>query len=562
MNDPKNTPILLVVDDVPGNLQLLFRYLSRHGFRVLVADSAAKALQQIPQEPPDLILLDIMMPNMDGFEMCRILKADPRTVDIPVIFMTALTDTRSKVEGFEAGAVDYLTKPIQNAELIARVNTHLRLYRLQKQVAQQNRELQVILDNSPMGIAFLSHEQYFFRVNDKMGQLFGYAEEELRGSSLARLYPAEAEYEQFLQRAENALRSGGMYSSEQLLRHRDGRLLWCRVLEQAVDRGDPTKGLIWNVEDISERRAADEKMRLAQAVLETTTEGIMITDADNLIIDVNPAFTQITGYAREEVLSQTPTMFNSEYHDESFYQEMWENLKNNGRWRGEIWNRHKDGKVYPQYLSIAAVYGPDGKVIQHVAIFYDISQRKQYEALIEHQANYDALTDLPNRLLFMKRLAQAVGRALEDRARVALMFIDLDMFKEVNDTLGHAYGDLLLQAVAERLLACVRESDTVARLGGDEFTVILSEVHNPKHVTLIADKLLQQLSQSFELDGHEVRISGSIGITLAPDDAQDVETLLKYADSAMYKAKETGRNAYYVYAAESPSTLPDNETNS
>jgi diguanylate cyclase (GGDEF)-like protein/PAS domain S-box-containing protein len=538
---------ILVVDDVPDNLKVLFRYLSRHGFRVLVSEDAAKALEQIPYDMPDLILLDIMMPNMDGREMCRRLKANSLTREIPVIFMTALTDLESKVEGFEVGAVDYLTKPIQNAELMARINTHLRLHQLKQEMEQQRRELQVILDNSPMGIAFLSSDFRFWRVNDKMEALFGYSETELQSQGLNLFFLDQTSYGHFTREVQDTLAKQRIYTGEWELQQQQGKRFWCRIFQQAVDVHDPGKGFILNIEDITERRLAEEKMRLAHTVLETTTEGIIVTDAKAIIVDVNPAFTQITGYLREEVLGRTPALLNSGRQDKHFYQAMWDSLLNKGHWRGEIWNRKKNGEIFPEYLSIAAVHDGRAHTTHYVSIFYDISQRKQYEALIEHQANYDALTELPNRFLFMKRLGEAVEDAKSFDFQIALMFIDLDMFKEVNDTLGHASGDELLKIVAKRLSRCVRESDTVARLGGDEFTVILPHIKHAEHAQLVAEKLLHQLTSPFHLSGHDINISGSIGIALYPDHADELEALLKHADSAMYQAKNAGRNTFRFY---------------
>jgi diguanylate cyclase (GGDEF)-like protein/PAS domain S-box-containing protein len=547
-NDQQAT--ILVVDDVPDNLKVLFRYLSRHGFRVLVSEDAAKALEQIPYDMPDLILLDIMMPNMDGREMCRRLKANPLTHQIPVIFMTALTDLESKVQGFDAGAVDYLTKPIKNAELMARINTHLRLYQLKKETEQQSRELQVILDNSPMGIAFLSSDFRFWRVNDKMESLFGYSESDFHNQELALLYPDAACYKNFTHNVLAILEKQRIYSGEWELQHAQGLRFWCRIFQQAVDPHDPLKGFILNIEDITERRLAEEKMRLAHTVLETTTEGIIVTDANTIIMDVNPAFCQITGYQREDVLGKTPAVLNSGRQDEHFYHTMWDSIRHNGHWRGEIWNRKKNGTIYPEYLSIAAIHDSQGQITHYVSIFYDISQRKQYEALIEHQANYDALTELPNRFLFMKRLGEALEDAKSFGFQMALMFIDLDMFKEVNDTLGHACGDELLKIVAKRLMRCVRESDTVARLGGDEFTVILPHIKHPQHAQVVAEKLLHQLTSHFHLSGQDIHISGSIGIALYPDDADEIQALLKHADSAMYQAKNAGRNTFRFYQSQ------------
>lgn len=299
--------------------------------------------------------------------------------------------------------------------------------------------------------------------------------------------------------------------------------------------------------DITARKQAEENQRLAVTVFETTTEGIIVTDANNIIIMVNPAFTLVTGYEKEEAIGKTPDILNSGHHAGNFYQDMWENLKKVGKWQGELWNRRKNGEVYIEWLSIVAIKDANGKITQYVAIFNDITKRKQAEELIWHQAHHDALTDLPNRALFVDRLSQTIKVAKRRKEKLAVMFIDLDRFKQVNDTLGHKIGDSLLQEASKRLLQGVREFDTVARLGGDEFTIIINNFDEYICVKNIADTLLHSLASPFFLENNKVAIGGSIGIALFPEDGSDVETLLKNADIAMYQAKEGGRNSYQFF---------------
>ncbi|HHB93441.1 MAG TPA: EAL domain-containing protein, partial [Thioploca sp.] len=299
--------------------------------------------------------------------------------------------------------------------------------------------------------------------------------------------------------------------------------------------------------DITERKQAEKNQRLAVTVFETTTEGIIVTDADNNILMVNPAFTAVTGYAKEEVIGKKPNILRSGYHDLQFYKDMWENLQKFGKWQGELWNRRKNGEVYIEWLSIVAIKDSNSKIIQYVAIFNDITKRKQAEELIWHQAHHDALTDLPNRTLFVEKLSQTLQIAKRRKKKLAVMFIDLDHFKQVNDTLGHKIGDSLLQEASKRLQQGVREFDTVARLGGDEFTIIIDNFDEYLFVKNIAEKLLDSLASPFVLEENKVSIAGSIGIALFPEDGSDVETLLKNADIAMYQAKESGRNAYQFF---------------
>ncbi|MCP4695849.1 MAG: PAS domain S-box protein [Gammaproteobacteria bacterium] len=304
------------------------------------------------------------------------------------------------------------------------------------------------------------------------------------------------------------------------------------------------------IRDIAERKKAERALRLAAAVFDTTFEGIMVTDSKNRIVTVNRAFTAITGYQFEDVTGRDPRMLKSGRHDDAYYQTMWEELQSAGRWCGEIWNRRKSGEIFPEWLSIATIRDADGEIAQYVALFSDITQRKRAEEVVLHRANHDTLTGLPNRMLFMERLSHAVINGQRHNLCVALLFIDLDRFKWVNDTLGHVAGDRLLQETARRLGGCVREPDTVARLGGDEFTVILTDVPEPGNAGRVANRILECLAKPFNIGGKEAVISGSVGITLFPMDAEDIEGLLKNADAAMYRAKEGGSNAYRFFTPE------------
>ncbi|ABK44721.1 diguanylate cyclase/phosphodiesterase with PAS/PAC and GAF sensor(s) [Magnetococcus marinus MC-1] len=302
--------------------------------------------------------------------------------------------------------------------------------------------------------------------------------------------------------------------------------------------------------DITERRKGEHDLRLAQVLFRTTNEALMISSRDNKIEMVNPAFSRITGYQLDEVLGKGPDLLQSGRHDAPFYTQMWHALQQDGAWEGEIWNRRKSGETYPEWLSIATVTNDKGETVQYVAAFSDITKRKQAEETILHQANYDFLTDLPNRNLFHDRLQTELKRSQRSGQQVALLFIDLDRFKFVNDTLGHNVGDQLLREVAIRLGHCVRESDTIARLGGDEFTVILPELHGPEGVARLAQGMIDKLEERYCIQDHELFISASIGITIYPEDADNMMDLVKNADVAMYRAKENGRGSFCFYTAE------------
>ncbi len=295
---------------------------------------------------------------------------------------------------------------------------------------------------------------------------------------------------------------------------------------------------------------AQQALRQHARVFESASEGIVITDAQGRILAVNPSFISITGYSESEVLGQNPRLFASGRHDRDFYAQMWGALAACGQWRGEIWNRRKNGDVYPEWLTISAVTEPDGHTSHYVAVFSDISQIKRAQERLDFLAHHDALTGLPNRLLFQDRLYHAIRSAQREGKRLALLFLDLDGFKDVNDTLGHATGDRLLEVVADRLRKRLRGCDTLARLGGDEFLIVLQGDTGPVEAAVAAEGCLQLLAQPIRILGHEIYISGSIGISLYPADGQDPDTLLANADLAMYRAKAEGRNTFQFYVPE------------
>jgi diguanylate cyclase (GGDEF)-like protein/PAS domain S-box-containing protein len=334
--------------------------------------------------------------------------------------------------------------------------------------------------------------------------------------------------------------------------HRDitksGEIMWEEVngVPFCDDRG-VVIGLRGTGLNITERKLAEDKSKLAALVYESSSEGMMVTDGENRILDINPAFTRTTGYTLEEVRGKTPSFLNSGRQDAAFYSAMLHAIKSGGSWQGEMWNRRKNGEIYVEWQTINAIFNADGSVHRHVALFSDITQKKATEELIWRQANFDSLTGLPNRRMFHDRLEQELKKSARSGLPLALMFIDLDHFKEVNDTLGHDQGDYLLIEAARRIADCVRSSDTVARLGGDEFTVILPALEDTDSVERIAQAIIDSLMRSFMLCNENVFISASIGITLYPGDADEIETLLKNADQAMYVAKNAGRNRFSYF---------------
>ncbi len=382
--------------------------------------------------------------------------------------------------------------------------------------------------------------------------LFGYSAEEVHDKNINLLMPQEDRHVHAHHMAgyEAGKRSSTVIGKgrELIASNSSGEKFPVEVTitEMHDDDNDEVK-LIGVIRDITERKRAEEQMLLSRQVFEAASEAIVITDAQSVIIDVNPAYEAITGYSLDEMIGQRPNHISSNRHDESFYRAMWQRISETGNWAGEIWDRRKGGEAFPKWLTINAIRNARGEVRNYVGIFSDITEQKAAAEQLERLAYYDPLTNLPNRALYRERLERELLHCQRSGQRSALLFIDLDRFKQVNDTLGHDVGDDLLIAVAERINGCIRSSDTACRLGGDEFTVILSGITNNEGVALVAQNIIEQLQQTFPLQGHDVQIGGSIGIALIPDDADSYIEINKKADIAMYQAKKSGRGNYQFF---------------
>ncbi len=302
--------------------------------------------------------------------------------------------------------------------------------------------------------------------------------------------------------------------------------------------------------DVTQQKRVEEELRLAASVFHSSADGVLVTDAAGKILSVNPAFTEITGYARDEALGSNPRMLRSDRHTPEFYRAMWQGLEAEGRWQGEIWNRRKGGEAYLEWLTINRIDDSDGNPVRYVAVFHDITELKTKDERIRHLAFHDALTGLPNRTLMQDRLQQALARARREGGRLALTYIDLDRFKAVNDSFGHDVGDLLLQEVARRIQGRLRASDTVARLGGDEFVVLMGDLHDAEDCAVLAQELIGEIARPMSLRGHTFAIGASMGTAFFPEDGDDALEMMKRADVAMYAAKSAGRNTYRFFQAE------------
>lgn len=364
----------------------------------------------------------------------------------------------------------------------------------------------------------------------------------------ARLHPDDVER---ALHALNADLSEQPYENIYRLRHADGSYRWIHSRGRLLrdEKGQPQR-FIGIASDITQQRATDDSLRQAAAVFDATQEGVLVTDAEQSIVHVNPAFSRITGYSSEEILGQHPSLLKSGRHDTAFYQSLWHALQNRGAWSGEVWNRRKSGEIYPQWQCIRVIHDEQGRVSHYVAVFSDITALKRSQRELDYLAHHDPLSNLPNRLLFTERVAHALERSKIEELRGAVLLIDLDHFKHINESLGHNVGDLLLKAVGERLQQGLPTGTTLARLGGDEFGLLSENCADAAQAAELAQSLLRSLETSFRLGGHELYIGASIGISLFPEDADSVEQILRNADSALFKAKSSGREGYAFYVQE------------
>ena len=405
---------------------------------------------------------------------------------------------------------------------------------------------ETVLQNLAEGVISFDRQGKILSLNPAALEIFGYSVNELTNLDIIALFSKTEDFS-----VSSLIKiSGGKNShvvKNLIGRCKDGSICHMDLSVIELEQGQ-IRMFVGIMRDTAELKRSERELGLASKVFDNMSEAIGVTDADNNYISINPAFTKITGYTPEEVIGKNPKFMASGRHGTEFYQRLWESINESGYWQGELWDRRQNGEVYPKWLSIVAVKDMQERLQNYIAVFSDISERKAADERIHFMAHYDALTDLPNRVLLHDRILHALTSAPRLKKKVAILFLDLDRFKTINDTLGHSIGDLLLQSVAERLKLCIRTSDTVARLGGDEFIAVIPDLHDGTHAATIAQKILDAISKHFVIRDIELHTSASIGISLFPDDGTANEELIANADVAMYRAKESGRNNYQFFA--------------
>ena len=430
-------------------------------------------------------------------------------------------------------------------------------------LGESETRLRNIYENSPVMMHSFDENGRILSVNRKWIEETGYARDEAVGRTIDFLMTPETRVDVMERKIAQLWEKGALRNVECQFVHKDGHMIDVLVDCTVSQELDGQKTGLSVVQNVSERKRAEQELQLAASVFENSIEGILITDKNRKILRTNNAFTLVTGYSAEEASGNDPSFLASGRHDPMFYQNMWNSLNQNGFWQGEIWNRRRCGEIFPEWLGISTVYDTNHEPIYYVGVFTDITDKKLSEKRIYQLAHYDALTALPNRVLFQDRLEQALVEARRGGHMVPILYLDLDRFKPINDSFGHPVGDLLLQQVAERLRLSVREADTVARMGGDEFTVLLrmgsgtGGLDVVQRGSRVARVILEALAQPFDLEGHEVFVSASVGIVVYPQDGSTVAELIKNADTAMYHAKSKGRNNYLFYETHMNATAVD-----
>jgi diguanylate cyclase (GGDEF)-like protein/PAS domain S-box-containing protein len=548
-------PLVLVVDDdifMRGMLQSL---LEEQGYHVAEAQDGVEALNYFRQHRPDLVLMDAAMPVMDGFSACAELTRLQKEleVDTPVIMVTSLDDEQSVDKAFDAGAVEYITKPVHWSVLRHRVQVILQARWAEDALRQSEARFRGIFEQAAMGIALVNLDGRTVHANAALQKMLGQPEESLLSKVFPKLfYPQDSLVEkEFKQHLLSGQRS--FYQMEKYFFRPGSAMLWGRLTTSLViDNKQHPQYFVEMVEDITERKRTEARQRLAAKVFETTSDAVMITNAEGNIIDVNQAFLLSTHYSYEEVLDKNPRFLQSGHHDRVFFEQMWTQARETGRWRGEIWNRRKNGEVYSSWMSLSAVRGEHNEITHYVSVYSNISSLGEDDERIRLLTHYDSLTELPNRLLFNENIT----RACRQEERLALLYLDLDDFKQINEHFGFNVGDELLKMIAKRLKQCLREGDTVARLDDDEFGIILAPLYQDYDARLVAEGIFAAFAEPFVVREQAVEIDCNIGIcihvnSILPShqpNSNHIEILIQRADMAMYLAKEAGKNTYHIHS--------------
>lgn len=541
LGDTKTNLVLVVDDDEAARLMTTIT-LEQSGFQVVEAVDCASARARFAERKPDIVLLDVLLPDGDGFSLCRELLQDPRGHDLPVAMVTGLGDIESIHHAYESGATDFITKPVSWGSLPYRLQFILRAKKAFHDVSVSEGKTRALLAGIPDMILRIDRDGHVIDMQvgaytHEMDHWITYDEESGEGHLPAPVYRILAPQ----------IRRVFAGKGEQLVEFDWSPLAGkMRIWEARVMLREQQE-VVMVIRDITQRKHQEAELRLWAKVFEGSNEAIMILDEQFRIVLVNKTYEKMMGFTAEDVLGVDAAQIGASQHPRGFFRNLIAILNERGAWLGELSNRRKNGETFPSWFSISRVLGSDGQIENYIAIFTDISERKKSRERLDFLAHHDSLTELPNRTLLNDRLEMAINTAKRRQEKVGLLFIDLDRFKNVNDSLGHAAGDQILRQTAIRLRKVIRTDDTVARLGGDEFVVLLPRVNDERDLAEVAIKVREELLKPYLVEDMPLHLSPSIGIAIYPEDGSSPSELIKNADAAMYLAKEKGRNNYQFY---------------
>jgi len=564
---------VLLVDDEPdihAILRLALQDIEVEGLPLdlIEANSAIDAQYILSQQQNiALILLDVVMESKSsGLDLVNYIRNELKNNKTQIVLITGQPGyspqheviTKYEINGY------YLKTELTTEKIFSTVYSTIRNYRMTQDFEQQSIELEEskkryfdLYDNSPDMYVSVDAETTRIRdCNQTLAEKLGYCKADIIGQPIFDLYHPDC-MDDVKPVFKSFLETGVVNNAELQLKRKDGSKIDVNLNAGSVR--DESGKILYSRScwiDITERKKLENELKLAAKVFTHASEGITITDPQGNILNINDAFTKITGYSRSEVVGQNPRVLKSGHHNQLYYKAMWHDIQEHGHWSGEIWNRRKNGEVYAEMLNINAVKNSEGKVQQYVALFSDITVQKQHQKQLEHIAHFDALTNLPNRVLLADRLERSMIQEQRRNQQLAVIYLDLDQFKEINDAYGHDVGDQLLIQLSQRFSEALREGDTLARLGGDEFIIVLNDLLHDGDCVPILKRLVDAAALPVHFDDLVLQVSASLGVTFFPQkDSIDAEQLLRQADQAMYQAKLSGKNRYQFFDMDRDRTI-------
>lgn len=551
---------VLVADDDLTTQLLARAALEKSGFTVFSAGDGIEALRMLQETRFDMAILDVAMPGADGFEVCRAVR-DQSGPSLPIAMLTSRDDTASIERAYDCGATDFIPKPLNWTLLGHRMLYLWRASRNVVDLAAAGARNLAVLDALPHLFFELDAEGRFVDYRAPRGDLSGTPRERYLGRKVSEVLPADAAgvcLAAVREASEQGLSLGRQYR----LSGADGDSWFELSVSRVAEAAGRAPSFIVLAQDVTIRKKTELRLQQTASVFESAREGIMITDAAAIILDVNPTFTEISGYSREEVLGRPASLLRSDRQEAGVFSAMWRELSERGHWQGELWNRRKNGEMYAVALTVSAIgeRGRDSDNRQYVGLFSDITRQKEYHDQLERAAYYDAVTALPNRLLLADRLQRAMAHARRRDLRLVVASIDIDGFKAVNDAHGHHAGDRVLASLAKRLKQELRDEDTIARLAGDELIAVLGDLPTVSSAVPLIERLRATLAQPLQIDGNTLCLTASVGFTGYPqNDAVSADQLLQQASQAMCQAKLAGRDRYHLFDAEKDRALRHDE---